>query len=283
MEDLGAHADSLVEVGGAHRHDHELLEVDVVVGVTAAVEDVHHGHRQHTSPRAPEVAIERQAHRVGRRPGHRHGGAERSIGAEVALVLGPVQVGHELVQVHLVARVLSHQRRSDPLDHVLDRLADAFAEVAVAGAVTQLQGLVFAGGGSRRHGRAPESAAVEAHLDFDGRVPARIQDFPGDNLRDRGHGKNLLVGPKAFSLPAEVQNANVDAPRRGVNRRGSIAWVRWRLQVCHGTGHARQARRHPGQAVERCETPMAVAYEGTRAWPARGSSRCGLTPRDRTA
>ena len=30
------------------RHDHEFLEIDVVVGVLAAVEDVHHRHRQDT-------------------------------------------------------------------------------------------------------------------------------------------------------------------------------------------------------------------------------------------
>ena len=44
--DLGAHAQTLGERGRAYRHDHELLQVDVVVRVHAAVEDVHHRHRQ---------------------------------------------------------------------------------------------------------------------------------------------------------------------------------------------------------------------------------------------
>ena len=35
------------------RHDHELLQVDVVVGVRAAVDHVHHRHRQHVRASAP--------------------------------------------------------------------------------------------------------------------------------------------------------------------------------------------------------------------------------------
>ena len=46
VEDLGAHAQRVAEARRADRHDHELLEVDGVVGVRAAVEDVHHRHGQ---------------------------------------------------------------------------------------------------------------------------------------------------------------------------------------------------------------------------------------------
>ena len=44
----------------ADRHDHEFLEVDAVVGVNAAVEDVHHRHRQQVRIDAADIAIERQ-------------------------------------------------------------------------------------------------------------------------------------------------------------------------------------------------------------------------------
>ena len=63
---LGAPAQRLGEAGGADRHDHELLEVDVVVGVRAAVEHVHHRHRQHVGVGAADVAVQRQ--RRARRP-----------------------------------------------------------------------------------------------------------------------------------------------------------------------------------------------------------------------
>ena len=61
----------------AHRHDHELLEVDLVVGVRAAVQHVHHRHRQHVRRLAAEVAPQRQAGlgrgRLGRRRATRRG------------------------------------------------------------------------------------------------------------------------------------------------------------------------------------------------------------------
>ena len=45
VEHFSAHADGFGERRGADRHDHELLNVDWVVRVRAAVDDVHHRHR----------------------------------------------------------------------------------------------------------------------------------------------------------------------------------------------------------------------------------------------
>ena len=56
MENLGPHAQRLPEGGRAQGHDHEFLEVDGVVGVLAAIDDVHHRHGQGTAVRAAEVA-----------------------------------------------------------------------------------------------------------------------------------------------------------------------------------------------------------------------------------
>ena len=46
VEDLDAPAHRFGEARRADRNDHELLHVDVVVGMRAAVDDVHHRHRQ---------------------------------------------------------------------------------------------------------------------------------------------------------------------------------------------------------------------------------------------
>jgi hypothetical protein len=62
VEHLGAHAQALAEARRAVRHDHELLDLEAVVGVGAAVEDVHERRREHARLRAAEVAVERQAH-----------------------------------------------------------------------------------------------------------------------------------------------------------------------------------------------------------------------------
>src|ERR1700760_4926826 len=47
----------------AHRNNNESLEVDRIVGVHAAVDDVHHRHRQEPRRRAADIAVERQAAR----------------------------------------------------------------------------------------------------------------------------------------------------------------------------------------------------------------------------
>ena len=61
MERLGTVAKGFTEGRSAHRNDHELLQVEVVVGVSTAVDDVHHrdGHLEGTH--AAEVAVERHA------------------------------------------------------------------------------------------------------------------------------------------------------------------------------------------------------------------------------
>src|SRR6185295_4313399 len=48
----------LGERGGLGRDDHELLEIDSVVGVLAAVDDVHHRHREDPRVRSAEVPVQ---------------------------------------------------------------------------------------------------------------------------------------------------------------------------------------------------------------------------------
>src|SRR5690606_15713699 len=59
VEHLGSAAESFPETLGADRHDHEFLDVYRVVGMAAAVDDVHHRYRQDTRRRAADIAVER--------------------------------------------------------------------------------------------------------------------------------------------------------------------------------------------------------------------------------
>ena len=63
-----------------------------VVGVHAAVEDVHHRHGQHVGVRAADVAVQRQLELVGRGLGDGEADAEDRVGAEPGLVVGAVEV-----------------------------------------------------------------------------------------------------------------------------------------------------------------------------------------------
>ena len=60
VEDLAHLADGFRPALGAHRHDHEFLEIDLVVRVLAAVDDVRHRHRQLAGVGAADVAVQRQ-------------------------------------------------------------------------------------------------------------------------------------------------------------------------------------------------------------------------------
>ena len=86
MVDLGAPAQALGKARGAHRHNHELLEVDVVVGMHATVEDVHHGRGQQVSVDAAQVLVQRQARRLGCGAGNGQRHAQNGVGAELGFV-----------------------------------------------------------------------------------------------------------------------------------------------------------------------------------------------------
>ena len=89
--DFDAGAEAFGEGVEAPGLDHELLEIDIVVGVFAAVEDVHHGDRQSAGAGAAEIAVEREARRGGGGFGDGHGDAEDGVGAEFGFVGGAIE------------------------------------------------------------------------------------------------------------------------------------------------------------------------------------------------
>ncbi len=186
---LGAPAQGLLEGRRTDRRDHELLDVDAGVGVCAAVEDVHHRHRQDVRVRTADVAEQRQRRRVRRGLGHGERNAEDGVGAEPGLVRGAVKVQQRLVDQPLVVGAQPDDRGSDLVEHGLHRLVDALAAVTRA-AVAQLHRLVFTGGRARRHRGAGERAVRQGHLDLDRRVAAGIEDLAGSDLLDDGHWRS---------------------------------------------------------------------------------------------
>ena len=63
---------------------------------------------------------------------------------------------------------------------------DALAAEAGLVAVAQLDRLVGAGRGARRHRRAADRAVGQDDVDLDGRVAARVEDLAGVDDVDRG-------------------------------------------------------------------------------------------------
>jgi hypothetical protein len=67
-----------------------------------------------------------------------------------------------------------------------DRLRDALAAPGIA-AVAQLQRLELAGGGTRRHRGDAAGAGLQADLDLDGGIAARVEDLAATYIGDDGH------------------------------------------------------------------------------------------------
>jgi hypothetical protein len=127
--DLDAGAEGLVEVVEAPGLDHELLEVDGVVGVLAAVEDVEHGDGEGLGAGAAEVAVEGQARGLG-------GGRATAIETpRMALAPSSALLGVPSSSI-ISASMPSWSRASMPsmagamrVVDVLDGLEDALAQV----------------------------------------------------------------------------------------------------------------------------------------------------------
>ena len=172
MEDLGAHADAFVERGGADGTDHEFLEADGSIGVSAAVDDVHHGDGKGVGVATADVFVEGQVEIVGGSLGHGEGNTEDGVGAEVRLGVGAVEFEHCLVDGYLVERAHALEGLGDGAVDVGHSLENALAHVAGLVAVAELKSLVHAGRRAGGNGSATARAAFKDYVDFNSGVAA---------------------------------------------------------------------------------------------------------------
>jgi len=163
-------AGRLVERGGAVGHDHELLEVERVRGVPAAVDHVHERHGEKRGRVAAERPVERTSGggRRGARARERNG--EDGVRSQTRLVGGAVERDEPGVDRRLIADVESAEARTEDVVHVPDRAEHPLARVATRVSVAQLDRFVGSGRGARRD-RCPARGAARDH---DGRLDRRL-------------------------------------------------------------------------------------------------------------
>ena len=144
MKNLCTIAQCFPKIGRTHRDDHELLQVEVVVGMRAAVNHIHHRHWHLHGAHAAEIAVQGQTgfFRGGARYGHRYG--EHGIGPQAAFVFGAIEIDQSFVQKGLLRGIQAeHRLRNFGVD-VLHRLEHAPSEVACRIPVAQLDGFAAA-------------------------------------------------------------------------------------------------------------------------------------------
>ena len=187
VEHLGAAAQGLAPGGCGHGHDHELLDVHVVGGMGAAVEDIHHGHGQGLGVGAADIGVQGQAQGLGRGAGAGQGHAQDGVCAQAGLVGGAVQVDHGLVDEGLVHGVHAGEGLGDLAVDGVHGLEHALAQITALVAVAELTGLVNAGGSAGGHG-GTAAVGVQAVLHIDlhlhGGIAAAVHDLAADDVDD---------------------------------------------------------------------------------------------------
>lgn len=211
---LAAHAHGLGEGGRAHGQDHELLHGEGVAGVGAAVDDVEGGNGElglGVAGELGDVLPEGDALFGGAGLADGEGDGEDGVGAELALVLGAVELlDHVVVDVGLLDGVAALERGRDYGVDVVDRLAYALAHEDGLVAVAQLDRLVHARARARRHGRA-EKALVRVHVRLHGGVAARVDDHAALDVRDfRARHVAQLVGHEGERVIRLLLDARID-------------------------------------------------------------------------
>ena len=188
MESFDAPAQSFAERLCAHRHDHELLKVHVVVGMGSAIKDVHHRRGQQTGRETAKISVEFNSQVVSHGARRRHGHGQNRIRAQLALRRRTVEHQHGIVKVALFAGIHAFKFRRNHLVDVLDGLQNALARIAALVAIAQLQRFMLAGGGAAGNRRSPACPALQNDVSFDRGITARIQNFAGQNQLNLSHG-----------------------------------------------------------------------------------------------
>ena len=159
----------------------------------AAVDDVHHRHRQRARVDASDMAIQRNAQvlRGGLRGGERH--RQDRIRAETRLVRGAVEVDQDFVELHLLGRVKAADRIEDLPFDIADRCLHALAAEPCGVVVAQFHRLVRAGRSPGGHRGAAHGPSVEHHVNFDRGIAAAVEYLAGEDVGNGGHGTLRLL------------------------------------------------------------------------------------------
>jgi len=135
------------------------------------------------------VAEQRRAGFGGAGVGQGLGQAGDRVGAQVALVGGPVELEHGAVHRGLIEAVEAggQQLGRDALVDVFDRLEHALAEIAAGLAVPHFEGLVLAGGGAGGDRGAALGAAFEQDIHLEGGVSTGVENLTGNDRSECAH------------------------------------------------------------------------------------------------
>ena len=113
MENLSPAAQTFGKAFRANGHDHKFLNVDGVICVLAAIDDIHHWHRQNTRIGPADIAVERGLHGIGHGLSKGKRDTEGGICAEAGFIFCAVKLDEELINAPLVLGLKAVKRVSN--------------------------------------------------------------------------------------------------------------------------------------------------------------------------
>ena len=155
----------------------------------AAIDDIHHGHRQGAGKNAADMAIKRNVQIRRRRLGNRKRDRQHGIGAQPRLIGRAIQFDHRLVNLDLIEGIEAGNRVKDFAFHTGHRLQHALAAIAGLVAIAEFHRLMRAGGSAGWHNGMAAGAGIQHHFGLHGWVAAGIEHFAGDDIGNGGHGR----------------------------------------------------------------------------------------------
>ena len=147
VEHFGTHTYGFFQGFRANWLNHEFLNVDVVVSVLAAVDDVHHrnwhGVFAWGAVQFSDVSVQWQTFSSSCCFGVSQGYSQNGVCTEVRFVFSTVQIDHDLVDASLIFSIFTQQSLSDWAVYRTNSFQYAFTHEARFVAITQFQ--CFAG------------------------------------------------------------------------------------------------------------------------------------------
>ena len=182
VEYFGTHADAFLEGGSADGTNHEFLEADGSIGVSAAVDDVHHGHGQSAGVATADVFVEGEVEVVGSSLSNCERHTEDGVCTKVALGIGAIQCKHSFIDCDLIEGAHTHEGLCDGAVYVSHSFGNTLAHVASFVTVAKFESLVYAGRCTGGYRCTAFGAGFENYVNFHGRVATRIEHFTTNNF-----------------------------------------------------------------------------------------------------
>ena len=150
----------------------------------APVDNVHHGNRQHFGVGTTQVTEQWKTKLGGSGVCNRQRNSKNRVSAKFLFVGGTVERNHRTIDSDLIESIHAANDFGDLVFDIIDRFQYPFAEILVFLAVAQFPRFVFPGACSAWNDCPADCAASQFDVDFDCRIPSRVQDLSCSYFRN---------------------------------------------------------------------------------------------------